>query len=121
MDAEDRKTGIDIIGNIPWGTHLCFIYETQKDLVDILIPYFKTGLENNEFCMWVTSEPFTEEEVKRAMKKALPDFDQFLKKGQIEIIPYNEWYLKSGRFNSKRVLNGWVEKHNQALVKGYEG
>jgi signal transduction histidine kinase len=121
MDAEDRKTGIDIIGNIPWGTHLCFIYETQKDLVDILIPYFKAGLENNEFCMWVTSEPFTEEEVKRAMKKALPDFDQFLKKGQIEIIPYNEWYLKSGRFNSERVLNGWVEKHNQALVKGYEG
>lgn len=121
MDAEDRKTGIDIIGNIPWGTHLCFIYETQKDLVNILIPYFKAGLENNEFCMWVTSEPFTEEEVKRAMKKALPDFDQFLNKGQIEIIPYNEWYLKSGRFNSKRVLNGWVEKHNQALVKGYEG
>ena len=71
--------------------------------------------------MLVTSEPFTEEEAKRAMKKALPDFDQFLKKGQIEIIPYNEWYLKSGRFNSKRVLNGWVEKHNQALVKGYEG
>ena len=121
MDVEDRKTGIDIIGNKPWGTHLCFIYETKKDLVDILIPYLKAGLENNELCMLVTSEPFTEEEAKRAMKKALPDFDQFLKKGQIEIIPYDECYLKRGRFNSKRVLNGWVEKHNQALVKGYEG
>jgi len=25
-----RKSGIDIIGNIPWGTHLCQFYETAR-------------------------------------------------------------------------------------------
>ena len=116
-----RKTGINIIGDVQWGTHFCQFYQTKKDLLDILVPYFKTGLKNNEFCMWVTSEPLNEEDIQKAMKKALPGFDRYLERGQIEIIPHTEWYTKGGRFNSQRVLNGWVDKLNQALAKGYEG
>lgn len=51
-----RKTEIDVVGDAPWGTHFCLFYQTKEDLIDILVPYFKAGLENNEFCMWVTSE-----------------------------------------------------------------
>jgi hypothetical protein len=85
------------------------------------VPYFKTGLENNEFCMWVTAEPLIAEEARKAMTKAMPGFSKYLKKGQIEILPHTKWYLKGGSFDSQRVLNGWVEKLNQALAKGYEG
>ena len=56
MEEELRKTGIDILGDVPWGTHFCQFYQTKEDLIDILVPYFKAGLENNEFCLWVTSE-----------------------------------------------------------------
>ncbi|UJS18355.1 MAG: PAS domain S-box protein [Candidatus Jettenia sp.] len=116
-----RKTGIDIIGDTPWGTHLSQFYQTREDLIDILVPYFKAGLENNEFCMWITSEPLTVEEAKSAMKKILPDFEHYIVKKQIEIIPYTEWYLKDGIFNLQEVLNGWVDKLNQAVTKGYDG
>ena len=61
-----RKFGLSIVGEIPWGTHLCEFYQTKEDLIDILVPYFKAGLENNEFCMWVTAEPLNEEEAKKA-------------------------------------------------------
>ncbi len=44
-----------------------------------------------------------------------------MEKGQIEIIPYTDWYVKEGIFDSDRVLNEWVEKLNQALVNGYDG
>ena len=30
-------------------------------------------------------------------------------------------YLKDGMFDSDRVLNGWVEKHDQALINGFDG
>jgi hypothetical protein len=43
--------GIDIIGDMPWGTHFCQFYQTKEDLMDIFIPYFKAGLENNELCI----------------------------------------------------------------------
>ena len=121
MKGNLRKSGIDIIGDLPWGTHFCQFYQTKEDLIDILVPYFKAGLENNEFCMWVTSQPLEVEEAKEALRRAVPYFDFYLEKGQIEIIPYAHWYLIEGIFDSERVLNGWVEKLNQALASGYEG
>jgi len=116
-----RKSGIDLIGNVPWGTHFCQFYETKEDLIDILVPYFKAGLENNEFCMWVTSEPLGVEDARTALKIVLPDLDNYLDTGQIEIIPYNEWYTLNGIFDSDRVLNGWVQKLDNALKRGFDG
>jgi PAS domain S-box-containing protein len=121
MEKAFRKTGIDIIGDASWGTHLCQFYETREDLVDILVPYFKAGLENNEFCMWITSEPLKVEDAKAALKKVVKNLDHFIKKGQIEIWDYSEWYTKSGKFDANNVLQGWVEKENQALKRGYDG
>ncbi len=121
MKEKMRNMGIGAIGSVPWGTHLCQFYRTKEDLIDILVPYFKAGLENNEFCMWVTSEPLSEKEAKEVMRKALPHFDEFLKKGRIEIIPFNEWYIKEGAFNAKRVLKAWVDKLEKALSKNFDG
>jgi PAS domain S-box-containing protein len=116
-----RYSGIDVIGRVPWGTHFCQFYRTKQDLIDILVPYFKAGLENNEFCMWVTSEPLMVAEVREAMRGAVEDFDEYLRRGQIEIIPYDEWYLLGGTFDDDRVLAGWVTKLEQALARGYSG
>jgi len=117
----DRETGIDILGDVPWGTHICLFYKTEKDLIDILIPYFKAGLENNEFCMWVTSEPLNEKKARDALSAAIPEFDRYVETNQIEIIPHNQWYLKNGVFNLQRALNDWIDKVNQALDNGFEG
>ena len=81
-----RHSGIDVIGDVPWGTHFCQFYEGSQDLVETLVPYFKEGLASNEFCMWVTSEPLAISQAKGALKAAVPDLDKYLRKGQIEII-----------------------------------
>ena len=121
MNQNLRNSGIDIIGDVSWGTHFCQFYQTKEDLMDLLVPYFKAGLKNNEFCMWVTSHPLDAEEAKEALRRAVPDLDVYMEKGQIEIIPYTDWYVKEGIFDSDRVLNEWVEKLNQALANGYDG
>jgi len=121
MNKNIRNSGIDIIGDMPWGTHFCQFYQTTEDLIDILVPYFKAGLENNEFCMWITSQPVEVEEAKEALRKSVPDIDVYLEKGQIEIIPYAQWYVKEGVFDLERILNGWIEKLNLAAAKGYDG
>ncbi|MDD4248678.1 MAG: MEDS domain-containing protein, partial [Methanosarcina sp.] len=121
MEEKLRNSGIDIIGDVPWGTHFCQFYQTKKDLMDILVPYFKAGLENNEFCIWITSQPLEVEEAKEALRKAVPDFDVYLGRGQIEIFPHTNGYINEGVFDSEKVISGWNEKLNQALEKGYEG
>jgi len=116
-----RKFGLKRVGDVPWGTHLCQFYQTKEDLIDILVPYFRAGLESNEFCMWVTAEPLNTEDAKEAMEKSVPDFAKYLKSGQIEIISYNDWYVKGGTFDCDRVLQGWTSKLEQALKDGYDG
>ena len=121
MVGKIRKTGIDVLGDAHWGTHVCQFFQTKGDLINILVPYFKSGLKNNEFCIWVTSELFDEKEAKEAMRKAMPYFDRYLKRGQIEIVSYTRWYLKDGVFNPQKVLDAWIDRLNQALAKGYDG
>jgi C4-dicarboxylate-specific signal transduction histidine kinase len=118
---EMRKTGIDVVGDMPWGTHFCLFYETKEDLLDTLISYCKTGLESEEFCLWVVAEPLTIEEATDALKDAMPDLDRYLADSSIEIVPARDWYLHGGTFDLKRVLGGWHEKLARASARGYAG
>ena len=120
MQPGIRESGIEVIGPVPWGTHFCLFYKTKQDLIDVLVPYFKAGLENNEFCMYVTSEPF-DDDVRARMSEALPEFERYVASGQIEIIPHDNWYLIDGVFDSRRVLSGWMEKLQAALALGFSG
>jgi hypothetical protein len=116
-----RPTGIDVVGDKPWGTHFCHFYETRRDLLDTLVPYFKAGLENKEFCLWVISPPLTEEEARSALRQTLPELDRYLVERSIEILPNDVWYLEVGVFDLHRALNGWQEKLHEALARGYAG
>jgi PAS domain S-box-containing protein len=116
-----RNSGIDVLGSVPWGTHFCQFYHTKEDLTDVLVPYFKAGLENNEFCMWVTAEPLKTASARAALKRVMPDLDRYIEKGQLEIIPYSQWYLMDGRFDADRVLDGWAGKLEKAEARGFDG
>src|SRR5208337_1789523 len=99
----------------------CQFYATKADLIDTLVPYFKAGLEANEFCMWVTSEPLSAAEAEAALAAAVPEFGQYLADGQIEILDYSRWYTAGGKFDANRVLEGWCAKMEAALERGYQG
>jgi signal transduction histidine kinase len=119
--ADLRDTGLNILGRVPWGTHFCNFFKTKEDLLEILVPYFKAGLENKEFCLWVTSEPVSVEDALEHLHKRIPSFNQYNTSKAIEVLPHAEWYLKDGTFDAQRIIDGWHEKLAGALARGYEG
>jgi signal transduction histidine kinase/PAS domain-containing protein len=119
--TEMRKTGVDVVGDMPWGTHFCLFYETAADLLETLVSYCKAGLESQEFCLWVVAAPLTEEDAAQALKRAVPDFDRYLGDRSIEIVAARDWYLQDGTFDLKRVIGGWNEKLAHASARGYAG
>lgn len=116
-----RRTGVSALGDMAWGSHVCMFYESKEDLLDTIVPYFTAGLESKEFCLWAPSEPITLEEAHAALGKRITAFDRHLALGNMEIVAGREWYLKGDQFDLKRIANGWGEKLQGALAKGYEG
>jgi DNA-binding CsgD family transcriptional regulator len=123
MDIPLRETGIGVIGKLPWGTHFCYFYETKKDLLHTLIPYFKAGLENNEFCLWIISksELLTVAEAKAALRQAVPELDRYLAQGKMEILNHHEWFSQGGAFDLHIVVRQFNEKLDQARANGFDG
>ena len=119
--SELRETGISVIGDVRWGTHFCYFYETKQDLLETQVLYFKAGLESKEFCLWVVSQALSVEEAKHALGQAVPDLERHLAEGALEILSHDEWYLRDGRWDPRRVLQSWREKLNQTLRNGYAG
>src|ERR1700738_4527734 len=121
MATEMRNTGVDVVGDIPWGTHFCLFYETKADLPETLVSYCKAGLENQEFCLWVVAEPLTGEDARHALKRAVPYLDQYIADHSIEIVAARDWDLQDGTFDLNRVISDWNEKLARASARGYAG
>jgi PAS domain S-box-containing protein len=120
-EQDHRPSGIPVLGGMPWGTHFCHFYQTKAHLAEVLVPYFRAGLENNELCVWVTSEALTAEEARAELAAAVPDLPEREARGQFEVFPYTDWYLAGGTFDMNRVLEGWQQKYRSCIGRGYEG
>ncbi|MDB4902225.1 MAG: domain S-box protein [Mucilaginibacter sp.] len=121
MTSDLRRSGIDIIGDISWGTHFCHFYDTEKDLLSILVPFFKAGLESNEYCIWVTSAQITVDEAYLALQKAVPQLDKYLERGSIEIVTHTDWYLKNGKIDLGKSIPSILDRLRAALQQNFEG
>ena len=85
MKRSNRATGIDPISRVPWGTHICHFYRNEEDLLSLLVPYVKAGLENNELCMWIISEPLSIDDAIISLERVVGSLDYYAGKGQIEV------------------------------------
>ncbi len=121
MTTRAANTGIPIVGSVPWGTHLCHFYETRQDLLEVLVPFFKAGLENNELCVWITAEPLSESEARKAMMGAVPRFDSLVQRRQMEIVPWTAWYSPDGSFAPQSALDAARSRITAMAEDGYSG
>lgn len=118
---ELRDTGIKEVGEMPWGTHFCHFYKTTEDLLRALVPYFKAGLENREYCLWLTSEPVCGELALRSLRAAIPDLDQHLAKRNIEVVSLKLSLQKVEAVDAFKIVNSWDELLKDAQERGLEG
>src|SRR5437870_11201455 len=107
MTTALRNTGIEPVGEMPWGTHFCHFYETRDDLLETLLPFFKAGLEAGEFCAWVVSEPLTEEEVWQTLARAVRGLDRYVSDQSIEVLTERVVYLAGGEIELHGSSGTW--------------
>jgi hypothetical protein len=90
-----RRVGIPGTSTVHWGEHLCAFFYTKTDLLNLVVPYIKAGLEDNEFCLWITEEGMEQQAIE-ALERVLPHASQYVSCEQLEIVPASKWYLTAG-------------------------
>jgi hypothetical protein len=120
-NANTRRSGIPGVGNIGWGEHLCAFYNRKQELLNLVVPFIQAGLQDNEFCLWITGEPVTERDAFEALEAVLPQAHEYLIRERLEILPYHQWYQSSGAFNGERVLENWISKARYAEANDCAG
>jgi len=121
MDKKLRDTGIELIGEAFWGTHIGQLYESKDDFFSIACPYIRAGLLNNELCVWVYSYNTNEAEVKSYLDKYINNVDKYIKTGQLLLTSHTNWYLTDNSFNEMRVSGLWLEYVRKSTRLSYEG
>ena len=116
-----RPTGIEPIGSLPWGSHICMFYETEGDLLEANVEFLEAGVRGGEYCVWGLTEPLTEEQARRALRENVPEADRHLAVGAIELIPDYRSYLGREGFDPERIAGHWVRKLAEARARGFEG
>jgi len=120
---ELRDTGLEAVGKVPWGAHFGIFYETKQDLLDILVPYFRAGVESNELCVCYggSYEFHTIPEAKRRLSKELPGLDDLIECGKVEILARKDWFGVAGNISIHKTLDRFQKKLDYALQRGFSG
>jgi PAS domain S-box-containing protein len=116
-----RDSGIDIIGHVKWGTHIAQLYSDQNDILEVAVPFLHAGLNSNELCVYIYTNDNRHSEHLSILRKSVKEFDEYIQKGQLLLIPHTDWYLKDNSFNEMRVDKQWKELVKTAFDKGFEG
>ncbi len=111
-----RPSGIRSIGDLPWGSHFCVLYASQRELLDVLVPFIRAGLECNELCSWEVDAPLTVDEVTAALTGAVPDLAKYVALGQVELVSPPENMAGSPR--ADEVLESQLDR---AILAGFDG
>ena len=95
MDRNLRRTGIDALKEVPWGAHLCQLYEAEADLLEVLVPFMKAGLEQQEYCLWITAGSGQRVAIQAALEREVPDLAHHLDQGHLELVDQHNWYYNA--------------------------
>ncbi len=117
---EMGTTDVNIMETVAHGSHVAVFYSSQQDLIEILAPYFRTGLKNKDYCMWVISDPFTLGEVRDALLKAMENLEEG-ERERIEVMDPRESCIKQGDIKPKNILDCWIDKCAAAKERGLSG
>jgi PAS domain S-box-containing protein len=116
-----RDSGLESLGQVEWGTHVCQFFDTPQDLLAVVPRYITAGLQNNEMCVWVIGGPVDERAVLDALEEYCGNVSAYRVSGQLQLPSYQEVYAAESLADQQRIIEGWAEKLDKALRAGYDG
>jgi DNA-binding CsgD family transcriptional regulator len=103
-----------VLAGVRHGSHLCVFYETEDDLLDLVIPFCAAGSRRGELSVWMMPEGLSEREAGARARVVLAE-------SSMELYSARELYLGGPRFECEPVARFWDKKLQEALANGHSG
>jgi hypothetical protein len=114
-------SGLKTIPHLQWGSHLANFFGAGEELIDLLVPFFKSGLDNNERCLWVTGAALPAGQARAALLSVAPDLAKREAYGQIEIVDAERWYCAAAELRPGELVASLLQREQESLALGYAG
>jgi signal transduction histidine kinase len=109
-----------LFSSVPQSNQISAIYRDIAELTELLIIYFKQGIETGEYCLWISPDDLFAEETKNELKKSGIDVERFINSSQLEILPAESLNKNITTLESK--ITELVEKgYEKVLSKDFTG
>lgn len=101
--------------------HMCMFYGSNKDLLELVVPYFREGFDRNKLCVWAVPESLGLKEAQQALSGSIEGLKEHMDKGQLRLVEAKSVYLKSGKFDRSDTLESFGKLLDEALSLGFNG
>ncbi len=109
-----------LFSSVPQSNQISAIYRDIAELTELLIIYFKQGIETGEYCLWISPDDLFAEETKNELKKSGIDVERFINSSQLEILPAESLHKNILTLESR--ITELVEKgYEKVLSKDFTG
>jgi hypothetical protein len=104
--------------------HICAFFNSREEQDKVMMPFFKEGYDRGEKLFHIVDHRLHDEHL-CACRSAGIDCDEALESGQLEVLPWEDAYLKDGYFDGERmiailkeVVEGAREKYGLTRLMG---
>ena len=107
---------IDFARNVSLSNHTVLFYETPKEKYDILFPFIKAGLENQQAAIYLSDDESPENILSRLSRIGIKEETKGL-----QVLDGEEFYFEDGTFKKNTVIDKWMKAVHDAISKGHKG
>ena len=99
--------------------HMVLLYREDQEVVDMVVKYVIAKLEKNHRCLYITCDIDAEAVISDLKLKI--DYDYYLNKRQLIILPSSDIYAEGGTFVPNQMIELLIAESNKALAEGFAG
>ena len=104
--------------NLDEGMHICTFFRTPAERYRVLLPFIREGMEQGDRALHIVDPSIRKEHVQRIAETGV-DTARAEVEGQLEIMGWDEAYLRGGSFNHEEMLSLLPVILNAGRTRGF--
>src|SRR5437899_1497368 len=104
--------------NLDEGMHICTFFRTSAEKYRVLMPFIREGMEQGDRAFHIVNPSLRSEHAQRIAEAGI-DAAKAELEGQLEIMGWDEAYLRGGSFNRSAMLSLLPALLNDARTRGF--